>query len=144
MRFKYRILLPFLFFGAMAGSIFTSCEKECVECGCSSLAVEKFVSSDSMDVALQQLQPNSTIVVLGSGLSIVNKAYLMGYNSIGQDTIYPIELNPAYVADGSIIFTLSKERAKKGYTYETNRLVLEATGCKDPYVFNILKPALEY
>jgi hypothetical protein len=143
MRFKYRILLPFLFFGAMAGSMFTSCEKECIECGCSSLAVDKFVSSDSMDIALQQFQPNSTIVVLGSGLSIVSKAYLMGYNSIGQDTIYPIDLNPAYVTESSVIFTLPKERAKKGYTYETNRFVLEANGCKDPYIFNIYKPALQ-
>ena len=139
MRFKYRILLPFLFFGAMAGSIFTSCEKECIECGCSSLAVDKFVSPDSMDIALQQFQPNSTIVVLGSGLSIVNKAYLMGFD----DTKYPIDLNPVYVTESSVIFTLPKERAKKGYTYETNRFVLEANGCKDPYIFNIYKPALQ-
>ncbi len=141
MKFNYKILLPFLFLGVMAGSLFTSCEKECVDCGCSSLAVEKFVASDSMDIALQQLPPNATIVVVGSGLSIVNKAYLIGQDPTGADVRYPIDLNPAYVTESSVIFTLPKESANN--TFLTDRLVLEAKGCQEPYIFPILKPTVQ-
>lgn len=141
MKFNYKILLPFLFLGVMAGSMFTSCEKECVDCGCSSLAVEKFVASDSMDIALQQLPPSATIVVVGSGLSIVNKAYLIGLDPAGADVRYPIDLNPAYVTESSVILTLPKESANN--TFMTDRLVLEAKGCKAPYIFPILKPTVQ-
>ena len=128
---KFNILLPFLLGGALVGSLLTSCEDKCTNCDCEGLFIDKIVSSDSLDTGLGQLTSNTTVVILGSGLSNVGEAYFLDSKNIRYDII----LNPSYVTDNSIIITLDSDADFK----PTDRLVLKSkNGCE--IVTNIEKP----
>lgn len=131
MKLKHKIMLPFLLGGAFIGSLMTSCEDTCTGCDCAGFVVDKIVSSDSLDTGLGQLTSNTTVVVLGSGLSTVSQAYFID----AKENTYDIFLNPAYITDNSIIITLDSDADFK----PTNRLVLKSkNGCE--IVMNIEKP----
>lgn len=131
MKLKYKFMLPFILGGAFMGSFMTSCEDACTNCDCSNFIVDKIVSSDSLDTGLGQLTSNSTVVVLGSGLSAVSQAYFLD----AKDIRYDIFLNPSYITDNSIIITLDSDADFK----PTDRLIIESkSGCKK--VMNIEKP----
>ena len=87
MKMKFNILLPFLLGGALVGSLLTSCEDKCTNCDCEGLFIDKIVSSDSLDTGLGQLTSNTTVVILGSGLSNVGEAYFLDSKNIRYDII---------------------------------------------------------
>lgn len=98
----------------------SSCEDKCASCNCDAFHVDYVVSPDSSDVHLTELSSKTTVVLVGSGLGAANGVYLVDKNG----NPYPVELNPAFVTDNSIVITLNSDANE----LRTESLLVTSTG----------------
>ncbi len=131
MRTKYGFFASVASLAIGFAGLFTSCEDECVNCNCDAFVVDYVVNADSMDVQLTQLTANTTIVIVGSGLSSTNSVCLVDEDN----NYYGLPLNPTFVTDNAIVVTLDSD----GNNASTTKLVVSSsTGCS--YSLDIAKP----
>lgn len=134
MRTKYGFFASVASLALGFAGFFSSCEDECVNCNCDAFVVDYVVNADSMDVQLSELTANSTVVIIGSGLSSTNAAYLVD----ADNNMYSLPLNPTFITDNAIVVTLNSD----GNNASTTQILLSSsTGCSVYYDINKPVPA---
>ena len=116
---------------ALGAGLFSSCEDQCVGCQCDSFVVDRVVNADSMDVALTELTSNTTVVIVGSGLSTANGVYLVD----AKNNRHSVYVNPTFVTDNAIVVTLDSDADNM----RTESLLVTSSGGCERYV-ELAKP----
>ena len=116
---------------ALGAGLFSSCEDQCVGCQCDSFVVDRVVNADSMDVALTELSSNTTVVIVGSGLSTANGVYLVD----AKNNRHSVYVNPTFVTDNAIVVTLDSDADNM----RTESLLVTSSGGCERYV-ELAKP----
>lgn len=126
MKVKYGFLASV----AALTAFFSSCEDKCVNCNCDAFQVDYVDNVDSTGVALSELSAGATVIIHGSGLSTTTGVFLVKDNDW-----YPVDFNPNYVTDESVIVTLTSAADNM----RTDQLVLRNAGGCDRWV-ELAKP----